>query len=32
MSRLYRIYTSLAPYLIDAAILLTGFALGRITA
>lgn len=32
MNRLYRIYTSLAPYLVDAAILLTGFALGRITA
>ncbi|PXX51050.1 hypothetical protein DFR38_101109 [Aquitalea magnusonii] len=32
MNRLYRIYTSLAPYLADAAILLTGFMIGRITA
>lgn len=32
MSRLYWIYTGLAPYLVDATILLTGFALGRITA
>jgi len=32
MNRLYRIYTSLAPYLADAAILSIGFVLGRVTA